>query len=96
MSDPRANTASIADRVHPVTAGAPVVVSDIAAHREVGDPYAIFADPIDGPAWVGALESLVDEGSEFRRDRIARRHPLHDGVHRGQHDQRLVASLQAR
>jgi glycosyltransferase involved in cell wall biosynthesis len=55
-----------------LAAGAPVVVSDIAAHREVGDPYAIFADAIDGPAWVGALESLIDESSEFRRDRVAR------------------------
>ena len=27
---------------------------------------------------------------------LARRHPLHDGVHRGQHDQRLVAAGQPR
>ncbi len=28
----------------------------------------------------------------LRRDGFARRHPLHDGVDRGQHDQRLVAA----
>ena len=32
----------------------------------------------------------------LRRDDFARRHPLHDGVDRGQHDQRLVAAGQPR
>ena len=32
----------------------------------------------------------------LRRDGFARRHPLHDGVDRGQHDQRLVAADQPR
>ena len=32
----------------------------------------------------------------LRGNDFARRHPLHDGVDRGQHDQRLVAALQAR
>ena len=32
----------------------------------------------------------------LRRDDVARRHPLHDGVDRGQHDQRLVAARQSR
>jgi glycosyltransferase involved in cell wall biosynthesis len=53
-----------------LAAGAPVVVSDIAAHREVGEGFAIFADAIDGPAWIGALEALMDETSDFRRQRV--------------------------
>ena len=32
----------------------------------------------------------------LRRDEFARRHPLHDGVDRGQHDQRLVAAFKPR
>ncbi len=32
----------------------------------------------------------------LRRNYFARRHPLHDGVDRGQHDQRLVAARQSR
>jgi len=53
-----------------LAAGAPVVVSDIAAHREVGEGYAIFADAIDGPAWVGAIEALMDKTSDFRRQKL--------------------------
>jgi glycosyltransferase involved in cell wall biosynthesis len=50
--------------------GAPAIVSDIAAHREVGQDYAVFADSIDGPAWVGAIEALMDDGSDFRRQQV--------------------------
>ena len=32
----------------------------------------MFADAIDGPAWVGAIEAVMDETSEFRRERLAR------------------------
>jgi len=55
-----------------LAAGAPAIVSDIAAHREVGEDYAVFADTIDGPAWVSAIEALMDEGSDFRRQRLQR------------------------
>jgi glycosyltransferase involved in cell wall biosynthesis len=58
--------------VETLAAGAPAIVSDIAAHREAGEDYAIYADAIDGPAWVGAIEALMDETSDFRRDRLAR------------------------
>jgi glycosyltransferase involved in cell wall biosynthesis len=55
-----------------LAAGAPAIVSDIAAHREVGEDYAVFADAIDGPAWVTAIEGLMDERSDFRRARLER------------------------
>lgn len=53
-----------------LAAGAPAIVSDIAAHREVGEDYALFADAIDGPAWVAAIEALTDESADFRRQRL--------------------------
>ncbi len=52
--------------------GTPVVASDIAAHREVGEGFATFADAIDGPAWVAAVEALNDETSALRRDSLAK------------------------
>ena len=58
--------------VETLAAGAPVLASDIPAHREVGEGFATFADPIDGPAWINAIEALMDEASEFRRERLER------------------------
>jgi glycosyltransferase involved in cell wall biosynthesis len=58
--------------VESLAAGAPVVASDIAAHREAAEGYAVFADAIDGPAWVAAIEALMDDGSELRRERLAK------------------------
>ena len=55
-----------------LAAGAPAIVSDIAAHREVGEDYATFADAIDGPAWVAAIEAAMAEGSDFRQERLAK------------------------
>ena len=56
--------------VESLAAGTPVVASDIAAHREVGGSYAIFADAISGPAWLAAIEALMDDESEFRREQL--------------------------
>ncbi len=39
--------------------GTPVVASDIPAHREVGHPATVFIDPIDGPGWEAAIDSLA-------------------------------------
>ena len=55
-----------------LAAGTPVVASDIEAHREVGDGFALFADAIDGPAWVAAIEALRDDNSELRRERMGK------------------------
>lgn len=55
-----------------LAAGAPAIISDISAHREVGEGYAVFADAIDGPGWVAAIEALADDASDFRRERLAK------------------------
>jgi glycosyltransferase involved in cell wall biosynthesis len=55
-----------------LAAGAPAIVSDIAAHREAGEGYAVFADAIDGPAWVAAIEALMQDQSDFRHERLAK------------------------
>ncbi len=55
-----------------LAAGAPAIISDISAHREVGVGYAMFADAIDGPGWVAAIEALADDSSELRRATVAR------------------------
>jgi glycosyltransferase involved in cell wall biosynthesis len=56
--------------VESLAAGAPAIISDIAAHREVGEDYATFADAIDGPAWLGAIEALMNDHSDYRRERV--------------------------
>lgn len=50
--------------------GVPVIASDIAAHREVGGPFAEYLDPIDGHAWRQALTEYSDPNSERRKQRI--------------------------
>jgi glycosyltransferase involved in cell wall biosynthesis len=37
--------------------GTPLIVSEIAAHREVATNRATFVDPNDGPAWIAAIRS---------------------------------------
>jgi glycosyltransferase involved in cell wall biosynthesis len=39
--------------------GAPVIASDIAAHRELAGGAATLVDPLDGPAWIEAVERVV-------------------------------------
>ncbi len=51
--------------------GAPVIASDITAHREVGGDFAIRIDPTDGPAWLGAIEKMAFDDA-FRSAQRAR------------------------
>jgi len=46
--------------VEGLTVGTPVIASDIAAHREVAGGFADLIDPLDGPAWLRAIEALTD------------------------------------
>lgn len=49
--------------VEALSVGTPVVASDIAVFREVGQERALLRHPLDGPGWRQAIEALSDEGS---------------------------------
>lgn len=58
--------------VESLAAGSPTLVSDIAAHREVGEDFAIYADAIDGPQWIAAIKALIKPNSELRSEIVGR------------------------
>ncbi len=58
--------------VEAMASGLPVVASDIPAHREIAGGRALLLDPLDGPGWRGAIETLAAEGSPLRVDLAAR------------------------
>lgn len=58
--------------VEAAASGLPVVASDIAVHREIGDDFAHFLDPLDGPGWTRAVEDLCAPGSPLRREMAGR------------------------
>jgi glycosyltransferase involved in cell wall biosynthesis len=39
--------------------GVPAVVADLPALREIGAPGTVYLDPLDGPAWHGAIRRLA-------------------------------------
>ena len=45
-----------------LTLGVPVVASDIAVHREIGQGMARLIDPLDGPGWLRAIEAACGVG----------------------------------
>jgi glycosyltransferase involved in cell wall biosynthesis len=52
--------------IEALSAGVPVICSDISAHREVGGPVPDYLDPLDGLGWL----AIIDEyrGKSVRRD----------------------------
>jgi len=54
--------------------GVPVIASAIDAHREVGDRFAEYINPLDGPGWVSALEDYIRPDAERRPRRMADLH----------------------
>jgi glycosyltransferase involved in cell wall biosynthesis len=52
--------------------GVPVIASRIAAHEEIAEGFAELLDPLDGPAWLAAIEDYAQEGSERRAAQCAR------------------------
>jgi glycosyltransferase involved in cell wall biosynthesis len=62
-----------------LAAGTPALVSDIAAHREVGGDMVLYADPVDGPSWISAIQTLMDPRAQLSpemRAKIARYQPM--------------------
>ena len=65
--------------VETLATGTPVIASDIPAHREVGGDLALYADPVDGPAWILAIESLINpkrDAAVEMRAKISRYQPM--------------------
>lgn len=52
--------------------GVPVIASRIPAHEEIAEGFADLLDPLDGPAWLAAIEDYAAEGSERRAAQCAR------------------------
>lgn len=62
--------------VEALTGGTPVIASDIPVFREVTQGLAEFHNPLDGPAWQGAILRLVDKTkAEEARARVSRFSP---------------------
>jgi WD40 repeat protein len=62
MTDPRTDTASIADRAHPVTAGAPVVAAHFLGHTAVfvlGDEAMLLVEPKGEPHRVAVHDGAI-------------------------------------
>jgi WD40 repeat protein len=62
MSDPRADTVSIADRTHPVAAGAPVVAAHFLGHSAVfvlGDEAMLLVEPKGGPRRIAVHHGAI-------------------------------------
>ncbi|MCZ8375706.1 MAG: glycosyltransferase family 1 protein [Beijerinckiaceae bacterium] len=57
--------------IEALSVGTPVILSDIPAHRDAAGPYGMFLHPLDAPAWIEAIESLLsDEQLATRRQAI--------------------------
>jgi len=54
--------------------GAPVIASDIRAHREVGGSFCCYLDPLDGLGWLHEIEARAGESADQFE---ARRRDLH-------------------
>jgi len=54
-----------------LSVGTPVIVSDIAAHREVGGEVPDYRDALDGPAWEAAILDHAGRGP-LHMDQLAR------------------------
>ena len=59
-----------------LAAGAPVIASDIAAHREAGGEVPHYLDPLDGPAWQEAVLDYAGGGA-MRSAQLERLHGYH-------------------
>jgi WD40 repeat protein len=62
MTDPRADTTSIADRAHPVAAGAPVVAAHFLGHTAVfvlGDEAMLLVEPKGEPLRIPAHDGAI-------------------------------------
>jgi glycosyltransferase involved in cell wall biosynthesis len=55
-----------------LSVGVPVIASRIPAHEEIAQGVAELLDPLDGPAWLAAIEDYAAEPSPRRAAQLAR------------------------
>lgn len=55
-----------------LAAGVPVIASRIPPHEEIAEGVAELLDPLDGPAWLAAIEDYADPRSTRRAAQVAR------------------------
>ena len=58
--------------IEALSAGVPVICSDIVAHREVGGEAPDYLDPLDGLGWLRLIDSYRQPGSPERGAQLAR------------------------
>ena len=58
--------------VEALNAGTPVIASNLTVFREIGQGIPDFLDPLDGPAWEGAILSYARDESVQREAQIGR------------------------
>ncbi|WP_336491511.1 glycosyltransferase family 4 protein [Methylobacterium nigriterrae] len=58
--------------VEAAACGLPAITSDIPVHREIGDGFADFLDPLDGPGWMRAVTEFAEPGSPRRAEAAER------------------------
>ncbi len=58
--------------VEALTAGAPVIASDLPVFREIGQGVPDFLDPLDGPAWEQAILAYASDDSALRAAQVGR------------------------
>lgn len=58
--------------VEALSAGIPVICSDILAHREVGGDAPDYLDPLDGLGWLRSIQAYSAPDSREREDQVRR------------------------
>ena len=58
--------------IEALNSGTPVIASDLAVFREIGQGIPDFLDPIDGPAWERMVLAYAEDGSSQRDAQIER------------------------
>ena len=58
--------------VEALSAGTPVIASDLAVFREIGQGVPDFLDALDAPAWEQAILSYAGDGGAARAAQIGR------------------------
>jgi glycosyltransferase involved in cell wall biosynthesis len=69
--------------IEALAVGTPVLASDLAVHREVGQDFVNYLDPADDVAWFDAILKILGDSSATAsmRQRVSRYRPLTPGAY---------------